>query len=325
MGRNDPDICGERAPGGPVGPVAERAPRRYRATMSAIRRFDGRPARGVPAYRRIVPFVLRGRNESAVYFEQSVDLRATLPWLDAVNRTLPVRATLFHLLLAAIARVLDERPRLNRFVAGRRLYDRDGIWLSFAVKKRMSDDAPLSVVKHRFDPTEPFADMVVRLTDAIERARSNRPSPVDREVAWLLRLPRPVLDAAVRTLRALDYFDVVPRALFAHDPMYASAFVANLGSIGLDAAYHHLFEHGTCPLFVTLGRIRRAPVVTDGDRIEVRPIVSLKFTFDERVEDGLYCARAIERLCGYLEAPAEWAGRAPAGASGPTAASVQRT
>jgi hypothetical protein len=204
--------------------------------------------------------------------------------------------------------VLAERPRLNRFVAGRRLHDRDGIWLSFAAKKRMDDDAPLSVVKRRFAPEESFGQMISSLAGEVDDARSDRRSPLDREVEGLLRLPRPLLDGAVRLVRALDFFDIAPRALLERDPMYASAFVANLGSVGIDAAYHHLYEHGNCPLFVTLGRIERVPVVV-GDRVEPRDAVRLKYSFDERIEDGLYCARALDALRRRLEDPASWIGR----------------
>jgi pyruvate/2-oxoglutarate dehydrogenase complex dihydrolipoamide acyltransferase (E2) component len=32
-------------------------------------------------------------------------------------------------------------------------------------------------------------------------------------------------------------------------------------------------------------------------------VVTLKWTYDERVEDGLYCARALERLRELIESP----------------------
>jgi hypothetical protein len=273
-----------------------------------FRRFDGKPARDVPAYRRMVPFIMRGRNESAVYFEQTIDLTKTRPWLSSLNEKQSQRVTLFHLLLAALARVLDERPRLNRFIAGRKLHERDGIYVSFAAKKRLDDNAPLSVVKREFDPAESLLDMVARLSEKIGDAKSDRASSVDKEMGALLRLPAPILDGAVRLVRALDFLHLAPRALLEHDPMYTSVFVANLGSIKIDAAYHHLYEYGNCPLFVTVGKIERVPMVTDDDRVEPRDVVRIKYTYDERIEDGLYCARALELLKGYLEDPASWAG-----------------
>jgi hypothetical protein len=271
-------------------------------------RKDGRPSKQVPAYRRIIPFLMRGRNESAVYFEQAIDLSATLPWLDRFNRDRQGsgRATLFHLTLSALAEILHERPRLNRFVAGRRLHDRDGVYISFAAKKQMDDDAPLSVVKRRFEPGERFAEMVDALAADIDAARSDEKSAVDRELAVLLRLPPWLLDIAVRGLRALDAVNLAPQALLDSDPMYTSVFVANLGSLKIDAAYHHLYEWGNCPLFATIGAIERVPVAGEGDVVEVRPVAKIKYSYDERIEDGLYAARALAGVRRRLEDPCSW-------------------
>lgn len=254
----------------------------------------------------MVPFLMRGRNESVVYFEQTIDLSKTLPWIEAFNRSSPHQITFFPLLLAAGARVLHERPRLNRFVSGRKIHDRQGVWISFAAKKRMDDEAPISIVKREFPPGEAFADTVAALYGDIADARSDRPSTVDKELGVLLRLPTPLLDGAVRLLRALDFVNLAPRALLESDPMYASVFVANLGSLKIDAAYHHLYEHGNCPLFVTVGRVEKTPMVTESGTVEARSAVKLKFSYDERVEDGLYCAKALDLLKKYLEDPTAW-------------------
>src|SRR5262245_10128615 len=106
-------------------------------------RFDGTLCTDVPPYRRIVPFLMRGRNESAVYFEQTIDLTRTLPFVEAWNGRHPRerRITFFHVLLGALPRVMAERPRLNRFVSGERIYQRNGVFISFAAKKKMDDEA----------------------------------------------------------------------------------------------------------------------------------------------------------------------------------------
>lgn len=272
-----------------------------------FRRFDSTRASGVPAYRRMMPLLMRGRNEAAVYFEQTVDLSRTLPWIEAWNSDRGQRITVFHLLLGGLARVLHERPRLNRFVSGRRLHDRDGVHISFAAKKRFDDDAPLSVVKRRFEADESFADMVEALHAGVDDAKSDRASSIDKEVGLLLKLPTPLLEGAVRLVRALDFLNLAPRALLEHDPMYCSVFVANLGSIKIDAAYHHLYEYGNCPLFCTLGVVEQMPMVVGDGQLEARWGVKLKFTFDERIEDGLYAARSLQRLQAFLEDPGSWA------------------
>ena len=57
---------------------------------------------------------------------------------------------LFPLVLHALASVLHERERVNRFIAGRRIYQRKGVFLSFAAKKALTDEAPLATIKREF-------------------------------------------------------------------------------------------------------------------------------------------------------------------------------
>jgi pyruvate/2-oxoglutarate dehydrogenase complex dihydrolipoamide acyltransferase (E2) component len=71
----------------------------------------------------------------------------------------------------------------------------------------------------------------------------------------------------------------------------------------LDAAYHHLFEHGTIPIFVTMGRVHRAPLVRDDGSVASHEVFTLRYTYDERIEDGFYAARALERLAAVLADP----------------------
>jgi hypothetical protein len=268
------------------------------------RRRDGTLARVAP-YRRMMPFLMRGKNESVVLFEQLLDMSRAQPWLEAWNARTGQRATAFHLVLHALGRVLHERPHLNRFVAGRRIYDRRGVFMTFAAKKAMHDDAPLATVKRAFPAGESFAEMVGALTTDIRVARSDAISKVDKELGFFLRFPGFLLAASVGLLRWLDSHGLAPFALIGDDPMYTSAFVANLGSLKIDAAYHHLYEHGNCPLFVTIGQVGHVPVALDGQLVD-RPRITLRYTFDERVEDGHYCARSLQLLAQRIEDPASF-------------------
>jgi len=241
----------------------------------------------VHPYRRMMSFLMRGRNESAVYFEQRLDLSRTLPWLEQRG------AKLFPLVLHALASVLHERERLNRFTIRRRTYQRKGVFLSFAAKKRMSDDAPLATVKRQFPAGETFDALTGALTSEIGEARSDRPSHIDRELSIVLKLPGFLLAFLIGVLKWAYARGLAPRSLVDTDPLYTSAFVANLGSLKIDAAYHHLYEHGNCPLFVTVGQVADHSLL-------------LRYTFDERVEDGHYCARALDLLRARVEDPASW-------------------
>lgn len=259
---------------------------------------DGRRV-AVHPYRQMMTFLMRGRNESTVYFEQQLDLSKCLPWLET-------RGTkLFPLILHALASTLHERERLNRFTVGRRTFQRNDVLLSFAAKKAMSDDAPLATVKRRFPRDETFGTLTDALGGGIADAKSDKKSSIDKELGVLLRLPGFVLAFLLAVLRRLYAWGLAPRTLVDTDPLYTSAFIANLGSIKIDAAYHHLYEHGNCPLFVTIGQVTQVPAVVDGALV-ARPTVTLRYSFDERVEDGLYCARALKLFAERVENPASW-------------------
>jgi hypothetical protein len=111
----------------------------------------------------------------------------------------------------------------------------------------------------------------------------------------LLRLPPFLVRGILRGVMGLDALGLLPRSMIDADPMHASVFIANLGSVGLDAGYHHLWEYGNIPIFCVMGRIHPGS--------EGRRVVTLKWSYDERVEDGLYCARSLERMRELLAKP----------------------
>jgi hypothetical protein len=261
------------------------------------RRPDATLVRELPAVRRFMPFISPRRNESVVYFEHTLDAESALAYLEQLNAERPPERsiTFFHLVLRGLALAFHERPRLNRFVAGGRLWQRDGIWLSFSAKRAFDDDSPVITVKQKIDPTLPLGAMVDSIYEKLGSGRAGVKTTSDTEVDLLLKLPVPVIRAAMWLAHRADALGLLPAGMIHSDPLYASAFVANLGSVGLEAGYHHLWEHGNCPIFCVIGRI--APDATGRRR------VTLKYTYDERIEDGLYCARTLERLRERLEHP----------------------
>jgi hypothetical protein len=269
-------------------------------------RADGTPIPDLHPLRRIMPFIMPARNGAFVLFEQDVPTAPVLAALERLNaaRAVDRRITAFHCVLYAIGTALTEFPRLNRFVAGSRLYDRRGIWLALSAKQRLERDAPVFTTKIEFRPGESLPAMVDRLLAFLSEGKAGRETAADREVRGFLRLPAPLLRLAVRAQRVLDGWNLLPPSLTRDDPMYASAFVANLGSVGLDAAFHHLYDYGTCPIFVTMGRMHRVPVVREDGSVASREVFTLRYTYDERVEDGFYAARALERLAACLADPA---------------------
>ena len=278
--------------------------------MAWFGRREGAPERGLAPMRTMLPFLVRGRNEGAVYFEEVVDVTRTLAFVEEHARATGRKPSLFQIVLAAVVRTLAERPHLNRFVAGGRIRRRRRIELSFAIKRAMRDDAGLTTAKIAFEPEDDLDRVGERMAAPIGSGRRGEETQSDVEMRWVARLPVVLVRLVMWAQRWLDAMGLLPDALVRSDPLYASVFLANLGSIGLDSAYHHLFEYGTCPLFVTMGRVKKAVVPGEDGAPAVRDVVSLKFSFDERIVDGFYCARSLGALREYVEDPRRLVGGA---------------
>ncbi len=274
------------------------------ALARAWARPDGQAATQVADYRRFMPALMPTRNGSIVFFDRVVEVEAAERFVAATRAAHPdLHPTLFHVVLWSLGRMFDRHPHLNRFLAGGQLYDREGIWISFTVKTELSDDGTLVEVKHRCDPSQPFADFVRDIESSVVAARAGVEGPVDKELSLFLHLPHVLRRGVVLLAGLANDLNLLPRSFIAGDPFFASVFVTNLGSVGIDAAFHHLYEYGTIPLFCTFGLVHDGVVARKGKPAVTR-VASLKFSYDERVEDGLYAARALQYLCSILEDPA---------------------
>ncbi len=259
-------------------------------------------------FRRIMQYIMPTRTESVVYYDAYVDAERLLAWLTTVK---PTGADMTHLTLAAANIALAQTPKMNRFIVGRRLYMRNARWLTFSLKRaRMDREAQISTVKLKFPDGETFADLVTRVNGGIGEERSGKKTRGDKEMDSFNLFPRPVLRVAAWAMGTIDYFNLLPGWFIETDPMYTSIFVANLGSLGMAPGYHHLFEYGTCPLFIMVGKVEDKVVPHQGVPA-VRPILHLRFTYDERIEDGLNAKYGIDRCVEVLEDPAKFLDSGP--------------
>ena len=198
------------------------------------RRPDGDLVRDVPPTKAIMPYLMRGRNESAVYFEQKVAMRHADAYVREFNVAHPdTPITIQHLVMWTITQILDQYPTMNRFVVGGRLYQRRGIWFTYSAKQSLKGRSPMIVIKRRFDPAESFVDMVRAMQAQLREDKyGGTLSPSDAEAALILRFPGLVRRLILAVGRFGDAFGLLPGSMIEHDPMYASVFFANLASIG---------------------------------------------------------------------------------------------
>jgi hypothetical protein len=243
-------------------------------------RSDGTYLGKIHPYRKLMLYIMPTRNESVVYYDTYAKADALLEYIERARKRFHVDVT--HCIVAAVAHALRLNPSMNRFAIGHRLYERKGVWVTFSMKReKKGRRAKLAAVKLEVGPEQTFQELCAKMNGNIAVERSEAETYLDKELGILSRIPRPVLRLGVKVLRLLDYYNILPAGFIKNDAMYTSIFSANLGSLGMKAGLHHLYEWGTCPLFLMVGAIEERPVVVDGQVVAQR-VIPLRFTYDER-------------------------------------------
>src|SRR5690554_1969883 len=135
-------------------------------------RYDGRALKKVDPFYKIIPYIMKSRVDAQVYFDDKIILDKTEKYLQS-KRSEDISIRFLHIVCAAIVRTIALKPRLNRFVSGRKLYARNGIYISLAVKKDMSEETPETTVKIKFEPTDTILDVVEKVNKAILENQEN--------------------------------------------------------------------------------------------------------------------------------------------------------
>ncbi|MCL1983593.1 MAG: 2-oxo acid dehydrogenase subunit E2 [Clostridiales bacterium] len=246
----------------------------------------------------IMPFIMKRRCDSQVFYNVDFNVGPLLAWIDE-NKV----CTFFQAMLLALVKTMRERPGLNRFVMGRRLYQREDMDICFIARRAYTDEGSETSVKMRVKQEYDDKEVIARIIGGISEAKEGAEKDDDAVISLLIKLPGFVLRAVVNILTWLEFHMCFPKSLEKIDPLHCSAFVANLGSVGIEAPFHHLYEWGTCSLFVAIGKIGKKLVPDESGAPAVRNMVEVKVTLDERIADGYYFARSLDIFKSYVENP----------------------
>ena len=261
-------------------------------------RRDGRRVKA-PGLQTVMGYLLPKRTDCEVYINDTIDATELLKYLEKKNASHPdYKTTIFHCAIAAMARIVRERPLMNRFIQGYRMYERNEISISFVVKRRFADGADESLMVLVPDDTDNLDTISRRIVGNVAETRKSEHSTggVDALLDGFAKLPRLVLMVAVRIIRWLDFWGINPKALTEGDPNYTTILCSNLGSIKTPAVYHHLNNYGTNSIMVTVGTLHKEEILMPDGTKQIRDVIDYGATLDERIADGFYFARSMRLI-----------------------------
>lgn len=267
-------------------------------------RRDGKWLRDLDALHAFTPYMFPNRADNEAYISERIDLTNINEFIKTKNTENPeYDYKLFHVLLAGLVKTIVLRPKMNRFIQGNRMYIRDKLTMSFVVKKEFADNAAEALAYIEFDNDSTLDIVHQKIMDEIHVCRGNSLDNSTDGMDKLTKLPRPILRFVMWVLTRMDYYGKVPMFLVKTDPNYATAFVSNLGSIGLKVGYHHLTNWGTTSIFVVLGEKKMTPVYDEKGNKAIHETIDIGLTLDERIADGYYYSKTVKLLKYILQNP----------------------
>lgn len=266
-------------------------------------RNDGYRIKHKDPIMRLIPYIMQPRYDAQVFFEDTVDLTNTESVIRAMRKE-GTRVIFLHIVLAAILRTMVDYPKMHRFVKGRKVYARKFFDFSFAIKRSMDQDGEETIVKVRLEKTDTLDDVVKKVNEAIEENREvSSQNKTDKAAKFLNMLPGGLIRLALFFVNILDNYRLMPKFLVNASPFHTSAFVTDLGSLGINPVFHHLYDFGTTSIFAAFGTKKRGVNVDHKNTIQSRRELDLRVVIDERINDGYYMALCVKRLKRYLENP----------------------
>lgn len=268
-------------------------------------RVDGRRLRSLDPITNVIPFIMTARNDSQNLIKDYVNIENMNKFVHKMRREGYEDFGAMHVFLSAYVRMVSQRPAVNRFINGQRIYARHNIEVILAVKKEMALDAEETMVKFFFEPDATVIDVYNEMNKKISEIKNavEEDTSFDSLVGFFGKIPRFILRGAIKFLDWLDYHGWIPRPLTLLSPFHGSLVVTSMASLGIPPIYHHLYNFGNVPMFMAFSATRHENVLQKDGSVKRVRFFDFTITTDERICDGFYYASAFKLLKKHLIEP----------------------
>ena len=269
-------------------------------------RYDGYRIRKMDPIYQIVPAIMRTRMDSQVFFDYKLDITELEKFVrEQRNNGMP-NLRMLHIFMTAMLRMMSQFPRLNRFIAGKKVFARNCYSISIAIKRSLSIDDEETTITPEFEPTFTLQDVVNHMETVLKEEvydKRDEGNDTDMVARILGAIPTFVKAGFVDLMRNLDKIGLMPKFINKVSPFHASMFITDLGSCGIGPIYHHLYEFGTCSVFVAMGKKETEYYIDKDGNTQYRKYINMKVVADERICDGYYYASAMKAMVRLIRHP----------------------
>ncbi len=267
-------------------------------------RIDGRRLHEITGMNRFMAYIMPERNDAQNTYADSFDITKAERYCREKTKSGMTGFGILHVLLASYVRVVSQRPGINRFINGQEIYSRYSIDVVMTIKKNMTIDSPDTCIKVHFEPTDTIDEVYAKFNKIVEESTGeNADTGFDSFSGALLKIPRFALRFFVWLVNKLDYHGKLPLSLLEISPFHGSMIITSMGSLGIKPIYHHIYNFGNLPVFVSYGKKKTVVGYESDGSVSRRKLIDIKVVTDERICDGFYYASAFKLMKKYVENP----------------------
>lgn len=258
----------------------------------AKRMKEGFRVKDVNSFGSFMPYIMVERSDSQNTINDYFEIAPTEKFIKEMRAEGLEAFGVMHVILASYVRMVSQRPRTNRYIRGQKIWGRNEIAVSLAIKRKMALDGEETTVKMHFQPDYNIYDVYKEVNRAIEKAM--QPNDTDKTAKILCYIPGLVRKGVIWLLKTMDYFGLLPKFLIEASPFHCSLFITSMASLNIPPIRHHLYNFGNCPLFISFGAKRTMYDFTEEGEPVKKRVVDVVVNIDERTTDGYYWASSLK-------------------------------
>lgn len=272
-------------------------------------KYDAYLVKDIEPIQEFMLNLLGSRTDNEAVCKFDIEMDALDAYVQKRNSENPeFRYTFFHVFCAALGRTIAERPRMNYFIRNMKYYERKAISITAIAKKQKKDGAEEGMIIMKYDKNSdvsPIEQMHESICKQVYHIRKDAESHDDTTniMRTIVNLPKPIRRLVFSLILRWDRTGNLPKEMAEASPYSHTCFVSNLGSIKMNADYHHLSNFGSNSFFAIIGKKEKKPVFKDDGTFEMKDFLPISFTIDERIGDGVYFANTIKIFKAYLMRP----------------------
>ena len=267
---------------------------------------EGRRIKTLNPFSTIIPYIMVERSDSQNTINDCFDVSGAEQLVRRLRTEGYDSIGILHIVIAAYVRALSQRPAVNRFIRGQKIYARNGIVINMAVKRKMSLEGDETTVKLKCNPSDTLIDIYHKFNELLLDTVSSEESEAnstDTAARIIGHIPGLIKKWVIWFLKTLDYFGLLPSALINASPFHGSMFITSMASLNIPPIRHHLYNFGNVPVFIAFGAKRAELVLNEDGSVTKRRVVDFVANLDERICDGYYYASALKMFKKYLVSP----------------------